>query len=62
MEETAGHAAYLFVLQKNQDDQNCREEVEEYVFKHSNADFTHFICHNRYAEHVKPELDKFQEA
>jgi len=29
MEETAGHPAYLFVLQKNQDDQNCREEVEE---------------------------------
>jgi len=42
------------------DDQNYWEEVEEYVIKHSNADFTHSICPKCYEKHVKPELKKLE--
>jgi DNA-binding response OmpR family regulator len=41
------------------DDQNYWEEVEEYVIKHSNVDFTHSICPKCYEKHVKPEIEKF---
>lgn len=44
---------------KIRDDQNYWEEVEEYIFKHSDANFTHSICPNCYEKHVKPELEKF---
>ena len=41
------------------DDKNYWEEVEEYVIKHSNVDFTHSICPKCYEKHVKPEIEKF---
>ncbi|MGR3292958.1 MAG: response regulator, partial [Candidatus Scalindua sp.] len=44
------------------DDQNYWEEVEEYVVKHSNADFTHSVCPRCYEKHIKPELEEFKEA
>lgn len=43
---------------KIRNDQNYWEEVEEYIFKHSNADFSHSICPDCYDKHVKPELEK----
>lgn len=47
---------------KIRDDQNYWEEVEEYVVKHSNADFTHSVCPKCYEKHIKPELEEFKEA
>lgn len=44
---------------KIRDNQDYWEEVEEYIFKHSDADFSHSICPNCYEKHIKPELDKF---
>ncbi len=45
---------------KIRDDQNYWEEVEEYVVKHSEADFTHSICPKCYENRVKPELENFK--
>ena len=45
---------------KIRDDQNYWEEVEEYVAKHSNADFSHSVCPECYAKHITPELEKFK--
>lgn len=45
---------------KIRDDQNYWEEVEEYVVKHSDADFTHSICPKCYEKHISPELEKFK--
>ncbi len=47
---------------KIRDDQNYWEEVEEYVVKHSDADFTHSVCPRCYDEHVKKELEQFNES
>ncbi|MCP4252238.1 MAG: response regulator transcription factor [Candidatus Scalindua sp.] len=47
---------------KIRDDQNYWEEVEEYVVKHSDADFTHSVCPRCYDKHVKKELEQFNES
>jgi CheY-like chemotaxis protein len=39
------------------DDTNFWESVEAYVSRHSDAQFSHGICPDCYAAHVKPELD-----
>ncbi len=44
---------------KIRDDQNYWEEVEEYVVKHSDADFTHSVCPKCYDKHIIPELESF---
>ncbi len=44
---------------KIRDDQNYWEEVEEYVVKHSDADFTHSVCPECYEKHITPELEEF---
>ena len=44
---------------KIRDNQDYWEEVEEYIYKHSDADFSHSVCPNCYEKHIKPELDKF---
>jgi hypothetical protein len=50
----------LFVYcRKIRNDQNCREEVEEYVIKYSTADFTYSIRPKCYEQYIKPELEKF---
>jgi phosphoserine phosphatase RsbU/P len=38
-------------------DQNYWQQVEAYVADHSDAEFTHGICPECYAEHVQTELD-----
>ncbi len=43
---------------KIRDDQSYWEEVEKYVTKHSNADFTHSVCPECYEKHITPELEE----
>lgn len=45
---------------KIRDDKNYWEEVEEYVVKHSEADFTHSVCPECFSKHVTPELKKLR--
>ncbi len=45
---------------KIRDDQNYWEEVEEYVARHSDADFSHSVCPECYINHITPELEKFK--
>ncbi len=47
---------------KIRDDQNYWEEVEEYVVKHSNADFTHSVCPGCYDKHVTQELGRLNKS
>ncbi len=44
---------------KIRDDKNYWEEVEAYVVKHSDANFSHSVCPECYQEHVIPELKNF---
>ena len=46
---------------KIRDDQNYWEEVEEYVAKHSNADFSHSVCPECYIKHITQELERFKQ-
>ena len=41
---------------KIRDDQNYWQQVESYVGKHSEAQFSHSICPECYQEHIKPQL------
>ncbi len=41
------------------DDSNYWQEVEAYVKKHSDADFTHSVCPECYEKRVIPEMDNF---
>ncbi len=41
---------------KIRDDQNYWQQVESYVGKHSEAQFSHSICPVCYEEHIKPQM------
>jgi DNA-binding response OmpR family regulator len=41
------------------DDSNYWQEVEGYVAKHSDADFTHSVCPECYEHRVVPEMENF---
>ncbi len=43
------------------DDQNYWHSVENYITKHTGAQFSHGICPNCYDLHIKPELEIFKE-
>lgn len=43
------------------DDHNYWESVENYITKHTGAQFSHGICPNCYDKHIKPELEIFKE-
>lgn len=43
------------------DDQNYWQSVENYITKHTGAQFSHGICPNCYELHIKPELEIFKE-
>lgn len=45
---------------KIRDDQNYWQQVEEYISKHSRAQFSHSICPDCYLHHIKPKLDKLK--
>ena len=42
---------------KIRDDKNYWQEVEGYIIKHSEAQFSHGICPPCYDQHVKPEIE-----
>lgn len=42
---------------KIRDDKNYWQEVEGYIIKHSEAQFSHRICPSCYDQHVKPEIE-----
>jgi CheY-like chemotaxis protein len=41
-------------------DQNYWEQVESYIGKHSEAQFSHGICPDCYAQHVTPDMEKLK--
>lgn len=43
---------------KIRDDRNYWEQVESYISKHSQAQFSHSICPDCYAQFVTPDLEK----
>lgn len=43
---------------KIRDDKQYWQQVESYVEKHSQAQFSHAICPDCYQKHVQPQLDK----
>lgn len=43
---------------KIRDDKNYWQEVEGYIIKHTEAQFSHGICPGCYEKHVKPELEQ----
>jgi phosphoserine phosphatase RsbU/P len=45
---------------KIRDDQNYWQQVESYISKHSEAQFSHSICPDCYEGRVKPELDQLR--
>ncbi len=45
---------------KIRDDHNYWQQVEEYISKHSRAQFSHSICPDCYLHHIKPKLDKLK--
>jgi len=45
---------------KIRDDQNYWQQVEGYIANHSEAQFTHSICPDCYAQHVQPQLDELR--
>ena len=45
---------------KIRDDQNYWQQVENYISKHSEAQFSHSICPDCYESQVKPELDQLR--
>jgi sigma-B regulation protein RsbU (phosphoserine phosphatase) len=47
---------------KIRDDQNYWQQVENYISKHSEAQFSHSICPDCYESLVKPELDQLRRA
>jgi|GEM_PF-415065 len=46
---------------KIRDDQDYWEELEQYMRRHSEMEFTHCICPDCYERHVKPELTCYRE-
>jgi DNA-binding response OmpR family regulator len=46
---------------KIRDDQNYWQKVENYITEHSEAQFSHGICPDCYAEVVKPQLDTLRQ-
>jgi sigma-B regulation protein RsbU (phosphoserine phosphatase) len=47
---------------KIRDDQNYWQQVENYISKHSEAQFSHSICPDCYESLVRPELDQLRRA
>jgi DNA-binding response OmpR family regulator len=45
---------------KIRDDQNYWQQVENYISKHSEAQFSHSICPECYESQVRPELDQLR--
>lgn len=45
---------------KIRDDQNYWQQVESYISRHSDAEFSHGVCPDCYQEHVKPQLDEIR--
>jgi sigma-B regulation protein RsbU (phosphoserine phosphatase) len=45
---------------KIRDDQNYWQQVENYISKHSEAQFSHSICPDCYESLVRPELDQLR--
>jgi phosphoserine phosphatase RsbU/P len=45
---------------KIRDDQNYWQQVENYISRHSEAQFSHSICPGCYEQLVKPELDQLR--
>lgn len=45
---------------KIRDDQNYWEQVESYIAKHSEAQFSHSICPDCYAEFVTPDIERLK--
>lgn len=43
---------------KIRDDRNYWEQVESYISRHSEAQFSHGICPDCYAEHVTPDIER----
>jgi CheY-like chemotaxis protein len=46
---------------KIRNDQNYWQQVEDYLSKHSEAQFSHSICPDCYEQCVKPALDKLKQ-
>lgn len=45
---------------KIRDDQNYWEQVESYIAKHTEAQFSHGICPDCYAQFVTPDIERLQ--
>lgn len=45
---------------KIRDDQNYWQQVESYIARHSEAQFSHSICPDCYAQIVKPDIEKLK--
>lgn len=45
---------------KIRDDHNYWQQVEEYISKHSRAQFSHSICPDCYVYHIKPKLNELK--
>jgi len=45
---------------KIRNDENYWQQVEEYISKHSEAEFSHGICPECFEKHVKPQIERIE--
>jgi hypothetical protein len=67
LEEALSHVKQLHGLfpicsycKKIRDDKNYWEQVDSYISKHSEAQFSHSICPDCYVKFVTPDMEKLK--